>query len=211
LKAIQFLLASNLSEVIAIFTATLMGQIIFAPIHILWINLVTDTFPAMALGMEEAESDSMRKPPRNSKEGIFSGMLGLHVGYQGIAIAILTLISFFIGKSYSEVLGMTMAFTTLSLCEIFHSINLRSRNKSIVSVRTFNKYLLGAVILTMGLTLSVVYIPGLNTIFKLEALPFDLFAYATLLAFAIIPVVELEKLITRLAKNANTASDPKFS
>jgi Ca2+-transporting ATPase len=105
---------------------------------------------------------------------------------------------------------MTMAFTTLSLCEIFHSVNLRSRNKSIISVRSFNKYLLGAIVLTVFLTVSVVFVPGLNSIFKLESLPVDLFAWAALLAVAIIPVVEFEKLLTRSLKSVSRKK-PEFS
>ena len=118
-KAIQFLLASNLSEVISIFLATLAGLKLFAPIHILWINLITDTFPAMALGMERAEADSMNRPPRPSNESIFAGGLGIDILFQGTAIALLTLASFFIAHAQSQVTGMTMAFMTLSLCEVF--------------------------------------------------------------------------------------------
>lgn len=110
LKSIQFLLSSNLSEVVALFIATLRNFTLFSPIHILWINLVTDTFPAISLGMEEAEEDIMTKPPRNAKEGIFSNGLGFDIVYQGVIIALLTVISFFIGKEHSQVTGMTMAF-----------------------------------------------------------------------------------------------------
>ncbi|MDR1539301.1 MAG: cation-translocating P-type ATPase [Clostridiales bacterium] len=199
LKAVQFLLASNLSEVVSIFTATLFGFTIFAPIHILWINLVTDTFPAMALGMEDAEADIMKKPPRSSKEGIFTGRMGFDILYQGIAIAALTLASFLLGNAKSEIAGMTMAFLTLSLCEIIHSVNLRSRTKSIFSSRGVNIYLVGAIALTCALTLGAVYIPGINAVFKLTALPIGMFLQALGLAAAIIPIVELEKAFARLA------------
>ena len=196
-KAIQFLLASNLSEVITVFIGTLFNAQIFLPIHILWINLVTDTFPAMALGMEEAESDSMERPPRDSKEGIFAGGLGTDVIYQGIVVAVLTLTSFFIGNAQAHSTGMTMAFLTLSMCELFHSINMRSRKKSIFTMKGHNKYLIGAMLMCFGLTLAVIYIPGLNTVFKLDALSAGNFLVAFDLAIAVIPIVELVKAIQR--------------
>ena len=196
-KAIQFLLSSNLSEVVAIFIATLAGFKLFAPIHILWINLVTDTFPAMALGMEDAESDSMKKAPRDSKENIFSDGLGIGVIYQGVTIAILTLVSFMIGNSQSQMIGMTMAFLTLSMCEIFHSVNMRSRVKSIFSMKGMNKHLMGALLLCFVLTVSVIYIPGINTVFQLAALSVRNFFTALVIALIIIPVVEVGKLIKR--------------
>lgn len=204
-KAIQFLLSANLSEVVALFAATLMSFKLFAPIHILWINLVTDSFPAIALGMEEAEPDIMKKPPRSADEGVFSDGMGISIIYQGIIVAGLTLTAFFIGKSQSQITGMTMAFLTLSLCEIFHSINMRSRNKSVFTLRTHNRYLTGAMILSFVLTLGVIYIPGINTLFDLEALSAANLAVGIGLAFMIIPVVELAKLAHKIAlKNIKT-------
>lgn len=199
-KAIQFLLASNLSEVVSIFIATLAGLQLFAPIHILWINLITDTFPAMALGMEEAESDSMQKPPRDAKESIFADGLGIAVIYQGIVIGLLTLLSFFIGNTRSHITGMTMAFITLSMCEIFHSLNMRSREKSLFGMKTHNGHLTKATLVSFVLTLAVVYIPGLNTVFELTALPIPYFFESLGIAFAIIPIVEIVKAIKRARK-----------
>ena len=196
-KAIQFLLASNLSEVVAIFIATLAGLRLFAPIHILWINLITDTFPAIALGMEEAEPDSMREPPRSAKESIFADKLGIEVIWQGVLIGLLTLWSFFIGNAQSHLTGMTMAFLTLSMCEIFHSINMRSRDKSIFTIKKQNKFLWGAMLLAFVLTLGVIYIPGLNTAFQLTALSAGNFVKAMGIALVIIPVVEIAKVIKR--------------
>ena len=197
-KAIQFLLSANLSEVVALFAATLMSFRLFAPIHILWINLVTDTFPAIALGMEEAEPDIMDRPPRSADEGIFSNGMGIGIIYQGIVVAALTLASFFIGKNQSQITGMTMAFLTLSLCEVFHSINMRSRTKSIFELKIHNKYLTGAMILSFVLTLGVIYIPGINTLFDLEALSVFNLVIGIGLAFIIIPIVELIKLVQKL-------------
>lgn len=200
-KAIQFLLSSNLSEVIALFTATVMNFRLFSPIHILWINLVTDTFPAIALGMEEGESDIMQKPPRNSKEGIFANGLGVSVIYQGFLIAVITLLSYLIGDNQSHITGMTMAFLTMSTCEVFQSLNLRSRTKSIFRLKKHNKFLIGAMVTSFILTLAVIYLPGLNTLFKLTALSAANCFTAVGLAFLIIPCVEIIKLIQSKVRN----------
>lgn len=197
LKAAQFLLSSNLSEVVAMFIATVMNFRLFLPIHILWINLVTDTLPAIALGMEEGEDDIMQKPPRDPKAGIFSGGLGESIIYQGVLIAVLTLVSFFIGLNRSQVTGMTMAFLTLSMSEIFHSLNLRSRLKSIFTIKKQNKSLLGAMVAAFILTLGVIYLPGVNRVFQLTALSRQDFLTAVAVALTVIPVVELVKLMAR--------------
>ncbi len=195
LKAIQFLLSSNLSEVVSLFVATLMNFRLFSPIHILWINLVTDSLPAIALGLEGAEPDIMEKPPRKPEEGVFAHGLGVDVIYQGMTIALLTLLSYLFGSRHSHLTGMTMAFFTLSMCEIFHSLNMRSRTKSIFRLHSHNRYLLGAMLSSFILTMLVIYIPGLNTIFKLAALSRIEFLVAIGLAFAIIPLVEAVKLV----------------
>ena len=150
-KAIQFLLASNLSEVLGIFLATLMGFTLLKPVHLLFINLITDCFPALALGLEEAEEGSMQRPPRKTTDGIFAGGLGIDVIYQGVLISVITLISYIIGhwieggvleipKGISPD-GMTMAFLTMSMCEIFQSFNMRSQRGSIFRLKTHNKVL----------------------------------------------------------------------
>jgi Ca2+-transporting ATPase len=145
--------------------------------------------------MEEAEEDIMTKPPRNAKEGIFSNGLGFDIVYQGVIIALLTVISFFIGKEHSQVTGMTMAFLTLSACEVFHSLNLRSRTKSIFRLKNHNKFLIGAMILSFMLSVAVIYIPGLNNIFELTPLSARNFSISIAIAFTIIPIVEICKLI----------------
>lgn len=195
-KVIQFLLASNLSEVLAIFLATIFGWKIFSPIHVLWINLITDTFPALALGMEEGE-DAMNKPPRDPNESIFAGGLGLDILWQGSVIGLLTLSSFMIGALQNQLFGMTMAFVTLSMCEIFHAMNMRSRTKSIFRLENHNKYLWMAMLASFILTMLVVYIPGLNTVFHLAAIPFLDFIIAMGISFSIIPIVETIKFLKR--------------
>ena len=199
-KVVQFLLASNLSEVVAIFVAMLFNVRLFAPIHILWINLITDTFPAVALGMEASEADIMKRPPRDPGEGIFSNGVGFNIIYQGLIIAALTLLSFFIGYAQSHATGMTMAFLTLSMCEIFHSLNMRSLSGSIFNIKGHNPYLWGAMLLSFLLTLVVIYVPGLNTAFRLVALSAGDYLTATAVAFAVIPVVEAVKLVQRASR-----------
>ncbi|HEY8392424.1 MAG TPA: cation-translocating P-type ATPase [Capillibacterium sp.] len=199
LKAIQFLLSSNLSEVVALFVATLMNFRLFSPIHILWINLVTDSLPAIALGMEKAEPDLMRRRPRKTDEGVFAHGLGAGVLYQGFAIAGLTLLAYFFGNRVTHNTGMTMAFLTLSLCEIFHSLNMRSRTKSLFSLKTHNKYLFGAMSLSFLLTIPLLYVPGLNDLFQLTPLSAGNLLTAIGLALMIIPLVELVKLLAGLA------------
>jgi len=208
-KAIQYLLSSNLAEILTIFVATIIGWRVFAPIHILWINLITDTLPAIALGKEEAEQDIMSKPPRNPKDSVFADHLGADVITEGMLIGMLTLWSFFTGVAQSQITGMTMAFFTLSMCEIFHSVNLRSRLKSIFMMKGHNQTLIDATLISFLLTLAVIYIPGLNTAFGLEALrPWNLLG-ALGIAALIIPLVELKKWLKRIAHKKTRAADAK--
>ncbi len=204
-KAIQFLLSANLAEVLAVFSATLMGFTILKPVHILWINLITDTMPAISLGMEEAEQDVMQRPPRNRKESIFSGGLGFDVIFQGAVIAALTMISYFAGYRIENGIwgiaesaaGMTMAFLTLSMIEIFHSFNMRSRTRSLFCLKKQNKWLWGTLVLSVLITTAVIFVPFLNSAFSFQPISFTEYAVAMGLAFAVIPIVEIEKLIRR--------------
>lgn len=206
-KAIQFLLASNLSEVLSIFFATLIGFTIFEPVQLLWINLITDCFPALALGMEKPEADVMKRKPRPSNEGIFAQGLGFAVFYQGFLITVITLVSFFIGHyiecgnfniGESSADGTTMAFLTLAMCEIFHAFNMRSLQGSIFTLKGQNIWLWGAGILSLILTSVVVLIEPVATTFGMTQI--DAFEYfvALGLGFLIIPLVELFKFFHRL-------------
>ncbi len=207
-KAIQFLLSSNLSEVLSIFMATVLGFTILKPVHLLWINLITDCFPALALGMEPGEKDNMRRPPRDSREGVFAGGLAADVLYQGILVSVITMAAYFIGHYMESGVweianspdGMTMAFLTMAMCEIFHSFNLRSRHGSIFTMRHQNKYLWGAAVLSLVLTTAVIYIPFLSKAFGFEHISLTEYFTALGLAFTIIPIVELVKLVTRLVR-----------
>lgn len=208
-KAIQFLLSSNLAEVFAIFVATLIGFTILEAPHLLWINLVTDSLPALALGMEKAEGDIMKRKPRNPKEGIFSGGLGFDVVFQGVVVATLTLASFFVGHHFfgngaplsESPVGTTMAFLTLSMVEIFHSFNMRSRRKSIFALKSHNKILWLAMLLSFTLTALVVFVPFLRDAFGFyEKVEFVHFAISMGIAFLILPIIEAVKLVQRLIK-----------
>ena len=210
-KAIQFLLASNMSEVLGVFAASLMGFTLLKPVHLLFINLVTDCFPALALGMEEAEPDTMQRPPRDSREGIFAGGLFVDIAYQGILVTALTLISYLIGsyfefgKDFFAAIreagasdhGMTMAFLTMSMCEIFHSFNLRSQRKSIFSLRTHNKVLWAAMIGSLVLTTVLLEVPFLANAFGFVPVGLAEYAVALVLGFLVIPIVELVKWFQR--------------
>ena len=204
-KAIQFLLSANLAEVLAVFAATLMGFSILKPVHILWINLITDTFPAIALGMEDAEKDVMQRPPRDRKESIFSDGLGFDILFQGFIIAAVTVSSFFVGcRMESGVwtigesqVGMTMAFLTLSMIEIFHSFNMRSRVASLFSMKKQNGMLWLTLAFSLLITAAVVFIPFLNKTFSFQPVSFVQYLIALAMALTVIPIVEAEKAVRR--------------
>ena len=210
-KAIQFLLGSNLSEVISIFYATIMGFTILNPSHLLFINLVTDSIPALALGLEKPEQNIMKRKPRNKNDGIFSGGLGFDCAYQGILVSILTVAAFYIGEylETGELLfknipdsgeGMTMAFFTMAMCEIFHSFNMRSQRQSAVGMvfkGHHNIALYGAMIGSFLLTTAVVEIDVLSNLFGFEHLNGTAYAISLGLAFSIIPLVEIVKFFQR--------------
>ena len=206
-KAIQFLLASNMSEVLGVFCSTLMGFTLLNPVHLLFINLVTDCFPALALGMEEAEDDIMNRPPRDSKEGIFAGGMFFDIAYQGILVTAITIAAYIIGHSIEVGFfempkgvspdGMTMAFLTMSMCEIFHSFNLRSQRKSVFSLKGQNKILWAAMLGSLALTTLLLEVPFLANAFGFQMISWTEYAISIGLAFLVIPIVEIVKLIQR--------------
>ena len=204
-KAIQFLLGSNMSEVLSIFAATLLGFTILKPVHLLWINLVTDCFPALALGMEKAEGDIMKRPPRDPKAGIFAGGMGFDVGYQGLVVTILVLASYFIGHFIEtgtwaitdSADGTTMAFLTMSMAEIFHSFNMRSQRGSLFKLHSHNRALILAAIGALAITTAVCEIPFLSALFDFTSVEPLEYLVAIALGFLVIPIVELVKLIQR--------------
>ena len=204
-KAIQFLLASNLAEVLAIFFATLIGFTILEPVHLLWINLITDCFPALALGMEQSEPDIMKREPRHPREGIFAGGMGFDVFFQGAIVTVLVMASYLIGHYVESGVwefvnspdGTTMAFLTLSMVEIFHSLNMRSRRGSLFKMKTHNTFLFGAMIVSLVLTTAVIEVPFLANAFEFTPIDLNEYAIALGLAVLIIPIMEVVKLVQR--------------
>ena len=212
-KAIQFLLGSNMSEVLSVFLATLMGFVILEPVHLLWTNLITDCFPALALGVEKGEPDLMQRPPRKASDGIFAGGLGIDVFYQGALVTVLTMAAYFVGHYLEAGVweitqspdGVTMAFLTMNMAEIFHSFNMRSQRNSVFKLHSHNKFLWGAMLLSLVLTTAVIYLPGISDAFGFEHI--SLLEYVVALGFAVcvIPVVEIVKAIQRSLARRRTA------
>ena len=206
-KAIQFLLGANMSEIITIFTATLLGFTILKPVHLLWVNLITDTFPALSLGVEKGEADIMRRPPRPAKAGICADGMGWDILYQGVLVSALTLCAYLVGchaetdawRFVNSGVGTTMAFITLSMAEIFHSFNMRSQRKSLFSLKGVNLLLLASAALSLLLTAAVCEIPALAAAFSFTSLSLEQFGIALAIGFAVIPVVEIVKLFQRMA------------
>ena len=210
-KVIQFLLSANIAEVLSVFVATLIGFTIFQPVQLLWINLITDSLPALALGMEEAEGDVMKRKPRNASDGVFAGGMGLDIAFQGVIITLLVLASFFAGVYFdmgyidiadmiagtADAEGVTMAFITLSMVEIFHSFNMRSRRASIFSMKKQNKWLWGAAALALVLTVIPVEVDFLAEVFGFMTLDPVALLTALGLAFLIIPLMEIYKAVMR--------------
>ena len=213
-KSIAFLLSSNLAEVISVFVASLIGFTILEPTHLLWLNLITDCFPALAMAMEESEPDIMQREPRKATDGIFANGMGLDCLVQGAMIAILTLASYFVGLSLENVPladvlsgadkgldGMTMAFLTLSMVEMFHSFNMRSRRQSVFKLSTQNKWLWLSFAASLVLTFVVIETP-LSIAFDFAEINVQEYGIAMLLAAAIIPLVEIYKAIMRAVEKS---------
>lgn len=198
-KTIHFLLSANLGEVLTLFIATLLGWKILFPIHILWINLVTDTLPALALGLEKADKDLMKHKPRKASESVFANGIGVGIIYQGILEAALTLIAYYYGHThFSEAVAVTMAFATLGLIQLTHAFNVRSTTKSLFTIGIFsNKYLNGAALLSGLLVLIVIIVPFMNDLFDVVQLNREQWLVVVLSAISIIPIVEIIKLFMR--------------
>ena len=201
-KDVQFLLSSNIGEVICIFGASILSLILpgnigtpLLPIHLLWVNLITDSLPAFALGMEPVEPDVMERKPREKDESFFSGGLGLTIAWQGLMIGTLTLIAYFIGNDIDHLTGMTMAFITLCGSQLVHSFNVKS-SKSILNKTLFNNvYLWGALAAGLFLQVIILTIPELSTIFKLQQLHLAQWLICLGLCLSTVVISEIAKLI----------------
>ncbi|MBE6027485.1 MAG: cation-translocating P-type ATPase [Clostridiales bacterium] len=206
-KCIQFLLATNISEVLSILIATILGFTVLKPAHLLWINLITDSLPALALGMEEGEGDAMKQRPRSAREGVFAGGMDRDILYQGAITTLLVLASYFIGEFIQTGQwhivasndGITMAFLTMSMCEIFHSFNMRSRRQSVFKLTRQNGWLWGSAAVALLLTTTVIEIPALAALFEFTTIDMKEYGIAMGLAILIIPIVEIVKIFQRAA------------
>ena len=205
-KVLQFQLSTNLAEIVAVFTSSLLGITMLTPAHLLWINMVTDSTPGLALGMEKAEGDLMKRKPRNSNESLFANGTGVDVALRGLFMGILIIISYFIGEfietgaidlSVSSLDGMSMAFLTANFVQVFHAICMRSQRESLFKLKSFNWWLLGAFILASILTIGVIYIPFFTNLFNFTTISFKEFLIAFGLAFSVVPGTEIIKFFQR--------------
>jgi len=218
-KVLQFQLSTNMSEVLAVFTASVLGVKMLTAAHLLWVNMVTDSAPGLALGMEKAESDVMKRQPRAADDSVFSHGAGVDMVWQGIYMAAVVVASFFLGEymqngpfTLAEIQasgsadGMSMAFLTMNFVEIFHAMSMRSQRGSILKLKTFNWWLLGSFALAVATTVVVIYVPVLRDAFGFTSISFGEFMTAFGLAFSVMPVIELVKLFIRLG-HGQTAVD----
>jgi Ca2+-transporting ATPase len=214
-KAIQYLLSANIAEVLCLFIATLFLNVSFlTPVMILWVNLVTDSLPALALGMEKADRDIMDQPPRKTGEGLLAGKTGKAILIQGLMQTGLIMISFCIGKYVlfpGTDIAMTMAFITLCFIQLLHSYNMRFPDRSLLSENPFsNKSLNVAFIICSAMLMLVLLIPGVGTNMFGAASAIDLgvkgWVISLVAAFGIIPCAEVQKAIVRLIERKNKAA-----
>ena len=204
-KLLQFQLSTNMAEVITIFTASLFGVTMLSPAHLLWINMITDSAPGLSLGVEKAEGDIMKRKPRATNESVFSNGAGFDMMWQGIIMAILVVLSFFIGQHvelghfgiFESADGMSMAFLTMNFIEMFHAVCMRSQRGSIFKLKNINWWMLWAFIGTTITTLGVIYIPFFVKIFGFTSISLKELAIAFGLAFLIVPIIEVVKFFER--------------
>ena len=216
LKAIQFILSSNIGEIVTLFVAILITPWLskkfgvdinliqtLLPIHLLWINLVTDSLPALALAVDPAEADVMERKPLKHKGGVFTKGMTWRVVYQGIMIGLITLAAFILGLSTKGaspeekvIIGQTMAFYVLAFSELVHLFNIRNNHKSIFKTNPFNntKLILAAVV-SASLMFIILFTSHLREIFSITLLPKEHIFEIVLLVFSPILIVELFKLL----------------
>ena len=199
-KAVHFLIATNIGEIVTIFLGLILGlKSPLLAIQLLWINLVTDSLPAIALGLEKPEADIMDKKPRDSKKGIFADGLWQRIITEGTMLGILTLVAFSVGNYLYDIeVGRTMAFVSLGLLELVHSFNIKSE-ESIFKVGLFeNKYLLGAFILGALLQIVVVVIPSVAEVFKLVPLTQVQWMYTFGISILPLVIMEIQKAFNKI-------------
>ena len=199
-KAIHFLIATNIGEIVTIFVGLLLGlESPLLAIQLLWINLVTDSLPAIALGLEPADKNAMNRKPQNSKKGIFADGLLRKIFIEGTMIGTITIFAFSLGNNlYGLEVARTMAFVSLGMLELVHSFNIKS-DESILNLTIFNnKYLIGAFILGTLLQIMVVIVPGIAEIFKLVPLNKEQWIYTFAISISPIVIMEMQKKLNEL-------------
>ena len=199
-KAVHFLISTNVGEIVTIFLGLLMGlESPLLAIQLLWINLVTDSLPAIALGLQQPEKGIMNRKPRSSKKSLFADGLWSKIFLEGTMLGILTLICFSIGnKLYGLEVARTMAFISLGMLELVHSLNIKSE-ESIFEVGIFeNKYLIGAFILGTLMQIIVVIIPSLAEVFKLVPLNQTQWLYTLSISVLPLIIVQLKKKLKEI-------------
>lgn len=200
-KAVHFLLSSNIGEILTIFVAMLLGWAApLLPIQLLWVNLVTDSLPAIALGMEPAEENIMERPPRKNTDSLFGDGLGGRILLEGVMIGVLALLAFGIGHVYFDqengyAVGRTMAFAVLSLSQLVHAFNMRGEGSLGKLPFCSNKWLLMAFVVGVALQCVVIMMPPLAGIFQVVPLNGEQWLLTAALALAPLPLVELEKAV----------------
>jgi len=201
-KSIYYLLSCNAGEILVLFLALFFGwPRPLLPIQILWVNLVTDSLPGLALGLEPPEKDVMKRPPRNPGERVLNKDVGLQLLIEGIIIAAVTLFAFYIGLAAGVAQARTMAFLTLSFSQKAHAFNKRSDTESLWSIGWFsNKYLVTGVLVSTLIQLSVVFVPFLKDIFRVTALSGSQWLTVAVMSLAPLAVIETTKLINRLRR-----------
>jgi Ca2+-transporting ATPase len=198
-KFIRFVLAGNTGEIVTLLVAPLLGMPIpLLPIQILWVNLITDGLPGLALAVEPAEKGIMQRPPRSPRESLFAGGLGYHIVWIGLLIGALSTFTQWWGLSQGSSHWQTMVFTVLTFAQLFHVMAIRSERESLFTIGlTSNLPLLGAVLLGAVLQLAVIYVPFLNDVLKTQPLTAGELAFCIALPAIVFVAVEIEKWLAR--------------
>ena len=214
-KAIHYLLSCNVGEIVTIFAAVLLdlGQMPLLPVQLLWLNLVTDSLPALALGVEPVEAGAMEAPPRASSVGLFDRDFSLRLAWQGLMVGGLTLTAYFLGLTRLAAPGLegetanTMAFATLTLSQLFHAFNVRSEERSLFSQGVLsNPAMNRAFLVGLALQLAVLVLPPLQGVFEVISMTGTQWITVLALAMAPIPVCEVGKALRRSALPEETCA-----
>ena len=218
-KAIHYLLSCNIGEILTIFVATLLnfGQMPLVPVQLLWLNLVTDSLPALALGVEPVEAGVMEQPPRPADQGLFDQKFSLRLAWQGLMVGGLTLAAYFLGFTRLAAPGMegavanTMAFSTLTLSQLFHAFNVRSEDRSIFAQGVLSNPAMNRAFLAgLVLQLSVLLIPPLQGVFSVVPMDFAQWLTVLVLAAAPVPICECAKALSRRRSAPEQEEEPAF-